>query len=96
MKLRTRVFFPLLLLTMVATSWSQSQGTSAPIDAKPGNVATGHIESEGGNSLYLNQNPCEPRSRARIVVFHQPYRKTASGEITCYPSRFDRVTVEQE
>jgi len=91
--MKLRIKLPLVLM-IVTISWSQ--GPPAPIDARPGVVATGHIESERDGKLYLNTNPCKPRAEARIVVFHQPYKKNPSEQITCYPNRFDGFTVEQQ
>lgn len=91
MSLRTKLLLP-IVVAMIATSWSQ---VVDPIVAKPGTVATGHIESERDGRLYLNPSPCRSQTGARIVVFHSPYKKTAAGQINCYPRTFDGYTVEQ-
>jgi hypothetical protein len=91
MSLRTKLLLPLVVV-MATLSWSQS-AAPAPIDAKRGSVATGSIQSERNGELYLNTSPC---SVARVVIFRAPYKKTASGQINCYPSRYDGFTVEQQ
>jgi|SRR5437879_2900693 len=84
------VFF-LLMVTV-----SLSQAPRPPVEAKPGDIATGVVESESGGRLYLNTTPCKPAQEADIVVFHQPYTRTPAGEIVCNGHHFDKVSVRQQ
>lgn len=93
MKTRTTllVTFFLLLVTV-----GFSQAPRSPVEATRGDIATGVVESEKEGRLYLNTTPCKSAQEAAIVVFHQPYTKTAAGEIVCYGHHFDKVSVRQQ
>lgn len=73
-----------------------SQTPRPPVDAKRGDIASGFVESERDGRLYLNTTPCKPAPEAAVVVFHNPYSRTPSGEIVCYGHHFDKTTVEQQ
>jgi hypothetical protein len=97
MKHKTRFSISILAMMLVlASSASQSQVPTPPVEAKPGTVATGSIQSERDGKLYLNTTPCKSAAEARIVIFHEHYQKTAAGTVDCYPARFDVFTVEQQ
>jgi len=86
----------MLLLSMMLLGVAVSLSQIAPLEAKPGYVATGAVQSESNDRLYLNTNPCGAAGDSRVVIFHKPYVKTVKGQIDCYPNHFDRVTVEQQ
>jgi len=88
---------PVLVVALVVLGqFCISQTPRPPVDAKRGDIASGVVESERDGRLYLNTTPCNPAPEANVVVFHHPYRRTQSGEIVCYPHRFDKTTVEQQ
>jgi len=73
-----------------------SQVPRSPVDARPGDIATGVVESEREDKLYLNTTPCKPAQEADIVIFHKPYTKSAAGEIVCNGHHFDKANVRQQ
>lgn len=86
----------LAVFVFVMLTVSVSQAPKPPVEARPGDIATGTVESENGGRLYLNTTPCKPAQEADIVVFHQPYTKTPAGEIVCYGHHYDKVSVRQQ
>lgn len=87
--LLTTCFF--ILVTIVF-----AQVPKSPVEARPGDIASGVVESEREGKLYLNTTPCKPAQEADTVVFHNPYTKTAAGEIVCNGHHFDKVSVRQQ
>ena len=73
-----------------------AQLPKAPVEARPGDIASGVVESEKEGKLYLNTTPCKAAQEADTVVFHKPYTKTAAGEIVCNGHHFDKVSVRQQ
>jgi hypothetical protein len=82
------------LFILVTVAFSQMP--RPPVEARPGDIASGVVESEKEGKLYLNTTPCKPAQEADTVVFHKPYTKTAAGEIVCYGHHFDKVSVRQQ
>ena len=93
MKPRTAVLTTFLFI-LVTVAFSQAPPT--PVEAKPGDIASGVVESEKEGKLYLNTTPCKPAQEADSVIFHKPYTKTAAGEIVRFGHHFDKVTVRQQ
>lgn len=87
--LLTTCFF--ILVTIVF-----AQVPKSPVEARPGDIASGVVESEKEGKLYLNTTPCKPAQEADTVVFHKPYTKTAAGEIVCNGHHFDKASVRQQ
>jgi hypothetical protein len=73
-----------------------SQVPRSPVDARPGDIASGVVESEREDKLYLNTTPCKPAQEADTVIFHKPYTKSAAGEIVCNGHHFDKTSVRQQ
>jgi hypothetical protein len=93
MKTRTTLVTTFLFV-LVTVGFSQVP--RSPVEARPGDIASGVVESEKEDKLYLNTTPCKPAQEADTVVFHKPYAKTAAGEIVCYGHHFDKVSVRQQ
>jgi hypothetical protein len=88
------VLLATFLFILVTVGFSQAPRT--PTEARPGDIASGVVESEKEGKLYLNTTPCKPAQEADTVVFHKPYTKTAAGEIVCNGHHFDKVSVRQQ
>ncbi len=93
MKTRTTLFATLFSI-LVTVGFSQAP--RSPVEARPGDIASGVVESEKEDKLYLNTTPCKPAQEADTVVFRRPYTKTAAGEIVCYGHHYDKVSVRQQ
>jgi hypothetical protein len=93
MKTKTTSLAALLLFLATAGS---TQAPKPPIEARTGDIASGVVESEKADKLYLNTTPCKPAQEADTVVFHKPYTKTAAGEIVCLGHHYDKVSVRQQ
>jgi len=93
MKTKTTLLATFLFI-LVTVGFSQAPQT--PVEARPGDLASGVVESEKDGKLYLNTTPCKPAQEADSVVFHKPYAKTPAGEIVCYGHHFDKVSVRQQ
>jgi hypothetical protein len=93
MKTKTTLLAAFLLI--LATT-GLTQAPKPPVEARAGDIASGVVESEKADKLYLNTTPCEPAQEADTVVFHKPYTKTAAGEIVCLGHHYDKVTVRQQ
>jgi len=93
MKTRTTLLATLLCV-LVTVGFSQAP--RSPLEARPGDIASGVVESEKEDKLYLNTTPCKPAQEADTVVFRKPYTKTAVGEIVCYGHHYDKVSVRQQ
>jgi hypothetical protein len=93
MKTRTTL---LATLFSILVTVGFSQAPRSPVEARPGDIASGVVESEKEDKLYLNTTPCKPAQEADTVVFRRPYTKTAAGEIVCYGRHYDKVSVRQQ
>jgi hypothetical protein len=93
MKTKTTLLATFVFI-LVTVAFSQAPRT--PVEAKPGDIGSGVVESEKEGKLYLNTTPCKSAQEADTVVFHKPYTKTAAGEIVCYGHHFDKVSVRQQ
>jgi hypothetical protein len=93
MKTRTSLLATFLFILVTAAF---AQAPKTPVEARPGDIASGFVESEKDSKLYLNTTPCKSAEDADTVVFHKPYTKTAAGEIVCYGHHFDKVSVRQQ
>jgi hypothetical protein len=92
MKMKTALLAAFLFI-LVAVGFSQPP--RSPVEARPGDIASGVVESEKEGKLYLNTTPCKSAQEADTVVFHKPYTKTPAGEIVCFGHHFDKVSVRQ-
>jgi hypothetical protein len=93
MKTRTTLLATLLSI-LVTVGFTQAP--RSPVEARPGDIASGVVESEKEDKLYLNTTPCKPAQEADTVVFRKPYTKTTAGEIVCYGHHYDKVSVRQQ
>ena len=93
MKIRTTLLAAFFFI-LVTVGFAQAPRT--PVEARPGDIASGVVESESNGKLYLNTTPCKAAQDADTVVFHKPYTKTAAGEIVCVGHHFDEVSVRQQ
>ena len=94
MKMQTTLFLSLFVFALVTGGLSQAP--RLPVDAKTGDIATGAVESERENTLYLNTTPCKPPQQSYIVVFHIPYVKTPAGAVDCNGHHFDLTIVRKQ
>ena len=93
MKIKTTLLTVFLFL-LVTVGFAQAPRT--PVEARPGDIASGVVENEKEGKLYLNTTPCKSAQEADTVIFHKPYTKTAAGEIVCFGHHFDKVSVRQQ
>jgi hypothetical protein len=93
MKIRTTLLATLFFILIAV---AVAQAPRSPVEARPGDIASGVVESERDGKLYLNTTPCKSAQEADTVVFHKPYTKTAAGEIVCYGHHYDKVSVRQQ
>jgi hypothetical protein len=93
--MNTRTVLLATFLLVLATL-GFSQAPKPPVEARAGDIASGVVESEKPDKLYLNTTPCKPAQEADTVVFRKPYTKTAAGEIVCNGHHFDKVSVRQQ
>jgi hypothetical protein len=93
--MKTKTILLTAFLLILATA-SFTQAPKPPVEARAGDIASGVVESEKPDKLYLNTTPCKPAQEADTVVFHKPYTKTAAGEIVCNGHHFDKVSVRQQ
>jgi hypothetical protein len=93
--MKTKIILLTALLFILATAAS-TQAPKPPVEARAGDIASGVVESEKADKLYLNTTPCKPAQEADTVVFHKPYTKTPAGEIVCLGHHYDKFSVRQQ
>jgi hypothetical protein len=73
------------------------QAYKPPIEAKAGDVATGTVVRQDGQTLILNATPCDGDRGKQIVIFHAPFGTKNVEPISCPGGKtFQQVSANQE
>jgi hypothetical protein len=71
------------------------QAYKPPIQAKPGDVATGTVVRQDTQSLILNATPCSDREK-QIVIFRSPFGTKSADPILCPGGKtYQQITANQ-
>ncbi len=67
-----------------------------PIEARPGDIATGTVLRQDTRTLILDTTPCVAREK-QIVIFHSPFGTRNAEPISCPGGKtFQQITANQE
>ncbi|SRR6266496_1274959 len=85
----------LIVLLSLSVNAAYLQAYKPPIQAKPGDVATGAVVRQGTRTLILNTTPCDREQQ--IVIFRSPYETKPAAPKTCANgTTLQQITVSQK